>query len=103
MVSQPLPTASEELEAAGVVRRPGVVPDREVRAMRDCLWEAVEALGGLVEQEGALRPPPGSEHAMAAVVQQPAFNGIEAHLVRTLDDVFGTGAWSPTAGLWRGV
>jgi len=95
--------ASDLFEASGVVHRPGVVPIDEARAMRDCLWEAVQDLGGLVDQEGALRPPPGSERAMAEVVERPAFDRLAAHLAHTLDAVFGAGRWAPTTGMWRGV
>lgn len=95
--------ASEVFDADGVVHLPGVAPPDEVHAMRARVCEAVEALGGLVEQEGALRPAPGSEHAMAEVVQGSAFDPLAAHVGRILDAIFGANVWAPATGIWRGV
>jgi ectoine hydroxylase-related dioxygenase (phytanoyl-CoA dioxygenase family) len=94
---------TSELDATGVVHCPGAAPADEVRAMRDCLWEAVHALGGLVDEDGARRPGPGTANAMAEVVQRSAFDVLEVHLARTLDEIFGAGAWQPASGIWRGV
>lgn len=90
-------------DATGVVHLPSLVPADEVRAMRAAVWRATQALDRLPEQDGALRPGPGSEQAMAAVVERAAFDGLALHLGRGLDAVFGPGAWVPTRGPWRGV
>lgn len=97
------PSAAREVfDAAGVLHLPRVVPADEVRAMRDGVCELMRTLA-LVEQEGALRPRPGSEHAMGEVVQRPVFDGLAVHLARTLDAIFGASTWSPATGTWRGV
>lgn len=103
MVSPGSSAASDAFDAGGIVHLPGVVPADEVRAMRDCVWDALRELGGLVDLHGALRPRPGTEHEMAEVVQGPVFDGLEPRLAGALDQVFGAAGWVPATGVWRGV
>jgi len=97
------PAPSERFDGTGVIHQAGAVPAGEVRAMRARLCEAVDALDGLDEDAGARRPRLGSEHAMNAVVQDPIFDGLAAHLARTVDAIFGANRWYPATGAWRGV
>ena len=100
-------------EADGVVTVSGTLGREHVDAMREHVWQMLEAHGvvraapatwsagsgrPLVEVAGALRPGPGMEEAMGEVGRAVAFTPLVAALGSAVDEIFGPGMWAPIEG-----
>src|SRR5262245_24420537 len=96
-------------EADGVVTVSGALPRDHVDAMREHVWQMLEAYGvvraasaswsagggrPLVEVAGALRPGPTMEEALRDVGRAVAFAPLVAALGRAVDEIFGAGMWA---------